>query len=338
MSVRGAAGYAVDTTWRTLLSDLGVSAADALRRAGLPEDLLERPSHRIATPDYHRLWRGIEAELGDPLIAIRVCEQVRSESFSPLLFAALCSPNLLVAARRVATYKALVAPLRLDVTEHPDRVVVEFTWTEEPAPPTSLAMMELLFGVRLARIGTREPFHPIEVTTTDLPDDVAPYEAFLGCPLRAGHKNRVVVATADAHRPFLTSNSALWETFEPTLQTRLAQLSELDGPATTEERVRAVLLEGIPSGVVSLDAVAARLATSTRTLQRQIEAERTTFQRILRETRESLARHYLERTSLPTTDISFLLGYDEPNSFARAFKTWTGLTPGAARTRRALPE
>jgi hypothetical protein len=46
-----ASGYALDTTWRTLLKDLGVAPADVLRRAGLPDDLLQRPTVRLAPED-----------------------------------------------------------------------------------------------------------------------------------------------------------------------------------------------------------------------------------------------------------------------------------------------
>ena len=100
--------YALDSTWRTLLLDLKVSPADVLRRAGLPDDLLEHNEVRLAASEYYNLWSAIEKEVGGAPLALRVCEAVRSESFSPVLFAALCSPNLLVAAQRVSHYKALV--------------------------------------------------------------------------------------------------------------------------------------------------------------------------------------------------------------------------------------
>lgn len=99
--------WALDSTWRALLKDLGVVPANVLRRAGLADDLLQHPALRLPSEDYYRLWKGIEAETGDPLFPIRLCEAIRSESFSPSLFAALCSPNLLIAARRIARYKGL---------------------------------------------------------------------------------------------------------------------------------------------------------------------------------------------------------------------------------------
>ncbi|MBN8885211.1 MAG: AraC family transcriptional regulator [Rudaea sp.] len=321
--------YALDTTWRTLLKDLGLTPANVLRRAGLADDLLQQPSARIGTMEYYRLWNAVEAETADPLFPIRLCEAVRSESFLPPLFAALCSPNLLMAARRIARYKALIAPMRLDVVESAGSVAIELSWLDaEPAPPQSLIVMELLFCVTLARMGTRERVCPIEVTTTMPPSPLAPYETFLGARLQRGAKHRVVFAREDAMRPFLTSNESMWSTFEPELRRRLA---DLEGPATTAQRVRAALLEGLPSGLVTMEAVARKLVLSKRTLQRRIDAEGTSYQEILKQTREALARHYLEKTALPAAEISFLLGFDEPNSFYRAFRTWTGTTPDSVR-------
>jgi AraC-like DNA-binding protein len=321
--------YALDTTWRTLLADLGVAPANVLRRAGLPDDLLHQPSVRLEQADYYRLWKSAELEKGDPLFPIRVCDAVRSESFSPPLFAALCSPNLLVAAQRVAKYKKLIGPMQMKVCEAGDMLTIEFVWLDGPLPPpVSLVTMELLFCVTLARIGTREAISPIDVTTTDLPSPLAPYEDFLGAPVSRGTRHIVRFKRSDAIRPFLTSNEPLWATFEPDLRQRLA---ELDASVSVAKRVRAALLEAIPSGLTTMEAIAKRLALSKRTLQRRIEAEGTSFQEILKETRETLARHYLEKTALPASEISFLLGFDEPNSFYRAFRSWTGKTPDSLR-------
>ncbi|WP_354338449.1 AraC family transcriptional regulator [Pseudomonas kilonensis] len=48
-------------------------------------------------------------------------------------------------------------------------------------------------------------------------------------------------------------------------------------------------------------------------------------------THESLARHYLGETTLSGAEIAFLLGFEDPNSFYRAFQDWTGQTLGLAR-------
>jgi AraC-like DNA-binding protein len=70
-------------------------------------------------------------------------------------------------------------------------------------------------------------------------------------------------------------------------------------------------------GAGTAQAVARELAVSTRTLQRRLHAERTSFQAVRTATRESLARHYLGQGRLSGAEIAFLLGYGEPTSFYR---------------------
>ncbi|MEU9731462.1 helix-turn-helix transcriptional regulator [Streptomyces sp. NPDC048002] len=125
----------------------------------------------------------------------------------------------------------------------------------------------------------------------------------------------------------------MWNFFAPELRRRLA---ELETSATTADRVRAALHERLPAGESSINAIAGQLMLSPRTLQRQLQAEETNYQAVLTDTREKLALRYLADPSLTTAQIAYLLAYDDTNSFYRAFRRWTGLTPEAARTRNRL--
>ena len=91
------------------------------------------------------------------------------------------------------------------------------------------------------------------------------------------------------------------------------------------------MLELLPGGGSAIDAVAARLSMSKRTLQRRLEEEDENYRALVNGVREDLARHYLTQTELSAGEIGFLLGFEDPNSFFRAFHDWTGMTPEAAR-------
>ena len=93
----------------------------------------------------------------------------------------------------------------------------------------------------------------------------------------------------------------------------------------------AVLLEALPGGGIDMDDVAQRIGMSRRSLQRNLEAEGLTYTVLLQSTRHALAQHYLLKTDLPLTEISFLLGFEEPNSFFRAFRGWAGRSPESFR-------
>ena len=181
----------------------------------------------------------------------------------------------------------------------------------------------------LARIATRHHVRPARVTVRQLPADPGTVAGYFGVRPRQGPAESISFAAEDAARPFLTENEPMWQFFAPELRSRLADLYTA---ASTAERVRAALLETLPAGDHTMTTVAQHLATSPRTLQRQLEAEGTTFQTVLTGTREHLARHYLTHSAMTTSEIAYLLAYDDANSFYRAFRTWTGSTPDTLRT------
>ena len=83
------------------------------------------------------------------------------------------------------------------------------------------------------------------------------------------------------------------------------------------------------------DAVCRQMVMSKRSLYRHLAREEVTFQSILDETRTELALHYLRQDDVSVEEISYLLAYSDPNSFYRAFRNWTGMTPLQARARLA---
>ena len=95
--------------------------------------------------------------------------------------------------------------------------------------------------------------------------------------------------------------------------------------------MKAVLLEALPSGDSSIEGVAEKLAMSKRTLQRKLSSEKESFQVLLQNVRAELADHYLEKSQMSLGEISFLLGFQESNSFIRAYSSWKGVSPGHFR-------
>ncbi len=320
--------YALNPGWRILLRDMGVVPERVLRRAGLPLDLLNRGAGRLSVDHFHAMWQGLEAEVGRERLPLLLVESMSVEVFDPALFAAVCCPDLRSSAQRISRYKSLIGPIRLDVDEVDLGLRLTMSWPAGVEPPDSLGEMELLFWVGLVRLATRTPASAVAMMAPRRTGDLGAIEGYAGAALEEGPSWSITFSELDAARPFLTANEGMWQFFEPELRRRLAQLGQ---GATTSERVRAVLLELLPSGDASAEAVARRLAMSKRTLQRRLKSEDSSYQLVLDETRESLARHYLQNSPMSAAEISFLLGYEDPNSFYRAFHAWTGETPEAVR-------
>ena len=155
--------YAVHPGLRVLLTDVGVSPDRVLRRAGLPADLFSRGTTMLSPAQYFGLWQALQDESGDPELPLRVGRSISLEAFDPLVFAAFCSPNLLVAAERIARYKRLIGPTRLIVSRADGRTTIECRWPPMAEPPASLSTAELVFWVALTRLATRADVRPAEI-------------------------------------------------------------------------------------------------------------------------------------------------------------------------------
>ena len=321
--------FTISPGWRIVLLDVGLSPVNVLRRAGLPDDLFGRERISLSTQQYFRLWQGIQQEADDPVISLRLASSVSMEAFDPPIFAAMCSPDLNTALERLARHKRLLAPMALHVEVHSNATSLELEWLDEShQPPPSLVAAELVFFVHLPRLATRTQIEPLEVRSPNLLEPSTAYEEYFGVPVQVGGRPKVTYRATDAARPFLTANEAMWTFFEPELRRRL---SELDETATMAQRVHGALLELLPGGGASVGAVAKKLAVSPRTLQRRLQQEGQSFREVVNATREQLARHYLTSSTISGAEISYLLGFEDPNSFFRAFQGWTGETPEQAR-------
>lgn len=334
--------YSIWPGWRLLMQDAGIQASPVLRRAQLPGDLFARHNVRLHPDDFFRLWTAIEAEAlsqsPDVPAALQIAKVMSSDWFDPELFAALCSANMRCALERMAKYVQLIAPMIIRTKEHATQTEVTLDFIDNTRrPPEVFLIFKLVFFIQLIRLATRTHVMPVSVslpwTSETVNDDAQEYGQFFGTPVSVSQLTTIVFENEDMQRPFLTENHKMWQFFEPSLRQRLA---DLDKMASMSERVHCILLEILPAGEASVQVVSQKLAVSARTLQRRLQNEGTSFQQILDNVRTSLASHYLRNTSMSGAEISFLLGFEDANSFSRAFLMWTGKTPQTVRDEHHL--
>ena len=213
--------------------------------------------------------------------------------------------------------------MRFIVTQDDNSLTVEIVGdSEELTQPSFLVSCEFAFLINIIRRATKEEISAVKAEMITLPDGNAMSE-YLGCAISESNRNAITFKQDDLQKPFISYDDGMWSYFEPELNKRLA---ELDVDESTSGRVRAALTELLPGGMSSIEDVAAKLGLSRRTLQRKLSEENTTFQKQLNSVRETLAIHYIKNTEMTSNDIAFLLGYQELNSFLRAFTVWTGKT------------
>ncbi|MBM2323472.1 MULTISPECIES: AraC family transcriptional regulator [Marivita] len=318
----------VGKVWRLMLADLGLSATAVLRRAGLPSGLLDGDGNRITLDEFYALWESFDAEAQSPTLALKLGQIEASEFFDPAFFAAMCAPNMTVAGQRLGEFKRLVGAFSLDVEVMPAATRFTYRCKSRPDLPATLAATEIVFLVNLLRRATRRRVVPQAVVLPSALQETSAFEDWFGCGVTYGDTASFSLDPIDAMRPFLTHDTQMWQSFEPDLRRRMDAAREDLGMRT---RVENALLELLPSGRTQIDDVAGELAVSRRSLQRRLSEEGTSWLDVLNAARMRLAQHYLTNTKLGAAEVSFLLGFEDPNSFFRAFRRWTGSTPEAWR-------
>jgi AraC-like DNA-binding protein len=183
--------------------------------------------------------------------------------------------------------------------------------------------------VAIARRGTGRPMVPRRVELTRRPAGEAALRRHFGCDVHFDAALDLLVLDEGAlAEPFVTHNEDLLEVMLPGLE---AAVAEQEPTRTVADDVRMILGRRMHGERPTVEKIADEMRMSPRTLQRRLETAGTTYQALLDEVRRQSARRLLANTNLDAGEVAFLLGFEELNSFTRAFHAWEGTTPARWR-------
>jgi len=324
------------------LEALGVDVEQLLEQVGLPRARFQGPRAQVTVAEYSAFWRAVEAG-GSPDLGLRLGSDTRAHQLDVASMAAIHSRNLGEALEKLERYKRVSCGPHLWVERRKDVARVGASWemTDEALP--SLLFDGMFASVlTLARRGTGTEVVPLrlELARPRLHADLL--SAVFRCPVRFGAPVDVLVLEADLlSRPFVTHNPDLLAVMLPGLEAELRD--RVSSPSIADD-VRTLFGRRLNGQRPSIGNVAKQLGTSARSLQRRLAELGTSYQALLDDVRHPAARRLLGEAGLVPAEVGFLLGYEELNSFSRAFHTWEGVTPEqwrrsrvAAASRRPRP-
>lgn len=313
----------------------GVDAAAAARSAGIDPEALHDPDARVERAALTRLWSVAVAATGDPCFGLTVARFPLQTTFHALGYAVLASTTLREALERIIRYRRVIGDViqfRLEESGDLCRFVIDVSSGPGLVPFEAVDAV-VAVTVRQARLlfGRRD-FRPLGVSLQrPEPPRSEAFERAYGAPVRFEQKlNFIEYASSDLERRLPAGNAELARQNDEVV---VRYLARLQSPGLAS-RVEQVLLDALPSGEPSKQAIARTLAMSPRNLQRALAAEGTSFKKLRDAARLGLARSYLEEGRWPVTEIAFMLGFADTSAFSRAFKRWTGKSPQAYRDHR----
>lgn len=313
---------------------VGLARADVVREARIPLSVL-RDQAPLSTAQFFTLWQVLVELSHDPTIGLRIATGLEGAVMPPSFMAAYHARDFRDALKRVARFKRLCAPEEVLIEECEDRCEIVVAWTHadgQSAPP-ALVDATLASLMELGRKGTATALSAMAVELARPESAVADYERYFGCRVRfRAERDCLTFRLADLDKPFASYNAELLDILIPELDRRLTQQAHSD---TLAEQIRWVLRRRLTAGRPDIRSVATELAMSERSLQRKLTDEGLTFQSLLSETRHQLALEYLADPTLAIIEVAYMLGYEDQNSFFRAFRQWEELPPAAWRAKHA---
>ena len=226
----------------------------------------------------------------------------------------------------MARFKKLTAPEEIvsELTEGQFRI--SFRWLlAVDAEPQVLADYCFSWMLTLARHGTGTQLKPIRVEYVHTRSHQRALSRHFSCEIVEGAAHNAIVFRAeDALIPFVTRNTELLDMLAPQFEEQLRQSKEED---SFVELVRRTIQDKLTGRRPSVEAISQALHVSPRTLQRKLQDSGSTYQRVLDEARHLMARYYLGNSALELNEAAYLLGFEDPNSFGRAFRVWEGMPP-----------
>ncbi|MFQ5935038.1 MAG: AraC family transcriptional regulator [Acidiferrobacterales bacterium] len=316
--------------WKALES-YGCDAEVLFKQAGLEPNKMRDPNARYPDAAFLKLYkRAIEATK-DASFGLTVARFWHPTSFHALGYAWLASDSLCDALERATRYSKILndkEQILLEETDDAFRVVFH---NPDPDHPTADEDYDAAFAVTvdLCRTSYGKEFNPLRVAMTrDAPTDRGAFASVFRAPIKySAQQNILFLGKQELNAQLPTANAELARANDRIVADYLARFER----GSIKRQVEAKLLEQLSSGHATQESIAKALNVSTRSLQRKLKQEGTTYKQLLEQTRRELAAQYVKQSQLSINEITFLLGFSEPANFSRAFKRWTGLSPSEYR-------
>ena len=310
---------------------LKIDASALLGRVGLSPALLQMPQARVSVKQYGELWRLVALTLDDEFFG-QDARRMKAGTFAMICHAVLGCKTLGQALERSLRFYALILDDIAGKLARPGgEAAIELH--EKRAPARVFAhevLLMLLHGVACWLVGRRIPVLRAQFAYPE-PAHSAEYRLMYSTNLsfQAPH-TALVFHASHLDLPIVQNERTLKEFLRNAPENILVKYK--NGSSLTA-RTRRRLRQCLPGELPEFETLAGEMNMTAATLRRRLHDEGTSYQSIKDQLRRDLAISYLSHSARSAMDIGLELGFSERSAFHRAFKKWTGASPGEFRRR-----
>ncbi len=318
-----------------ILEEVGVPYDEVIEQAELPSLSLDDPSTLVPTAKIYRFVELAAGEAALPDLGLRAGARIDLDSLLPDAERSWTRPGVF---RSITNFidVALESSSNVDMwieTNPGSNPMTEFFYlgTFGPDHPAFAAVEQFMVAlmVRWTRYGASPQWNPARVNVRAGSIPLTTLRALVGdADIRCAQGVTSIVFPA---QPFLgpmedlpKKGSAIWRRHRSSLR-------DTAGGQDLAASLRVILPAYLPDGSPTLQQAARLAGTSVRTLQRRLGAQGITYSQLLDDLRHDLAIFLLRDPGRQAAEVSNELGYRDPAIFTRAFRRWTGTTPGRFR-------
>jgi AraC-like DNA-binding protein len=304
-----------------------------LREAGIDPAWLDEPLRRVPADSVTRLWLLLTEELGDEFFAFDSGGMPRG-TFAIICRSVLHEPDLWRALRQcLSGFNLFLRDIRAHLESRGNRTAIVLeTRIDDPAirGVAEEIYLSMVIGVACWLVGRRLNLDRTQFGHPPPPHGAEPLLWGPWIQFEAGH-TEVEFSSAQLSLPVIRNFASLKQFLRHAPEGVVVRFRNRSGLcADVYRRLKASPELDWPSQ----SQMAMQSTMSESAFRRQLEREGFSYQAIKHEVRKALAFDYLNDQTLSITEIAIRCGFQEPSAFHRAFRQWTGMSPGRYRSAR----
>ncbi|NVK74482.1 MAG: AraC family transcriptional regulator ligand-binding domain-containing protein [Oceanospirillaceae bacterium] len=298
-----------------------------LRKFSIEPEILNDPEAIIPIELLYRVFDAAAAEMGNDAILFDMFHDMDLGEISVFDYLFVCAPTIRDGCKAWERFNSIRSSgISLVLHEPGDDGVLEWTYQDMHGPWQQNMFARMAWATRRFELALGCDIAPVTIEmAAPVPAMTSEFQRLYKDRLLFNCRRNAILIPAECMD---TSPHCMDNNLYAIIQkAALDEQEAINRDGSPVIRVADEIAETLKTGNCTLDQVSSNLGMSSRSVQRLLEEEGTSFRKVTEDIRKAAATRYLRDTSLPMKEIAYLLGFSEISTFSRAVKGWFGHSP-----------